>query len=101
MMLISFAFSPFGQNELTFCCNKQVSNISRSQSQVMHQLETLSNLLRDIMQERRISSNGNSEKSEMSRGFLEPIGVSLVLAMAAVGGGLGILLKKGWHFQQN
>lgn len=76
---------------------EEISNISRSQRQVMHQLDTLSNLLRDNLQERSFSSKRIGKKPETSR--MEPIGVSLILTLAL--GGLGMFLLKGWNRQQN
>ncbi|XP_031273645.1 inorganic pyrophosphatase TTM2-like [Pistacia vera] len=70
---------------------EEISGIARAQRQVMHQLDSLSNLLRESMGER----SRQVKKTERSiTADVEPIKVRLILSLAI--GGLGILLFKGY-----
>ncbi|KAJ0095606.1 hypothetical protein Patl1_16585 [Pistacia atlantica] len=70
---------------------EEISGIARGQRQVMHQLDSLSNLLRESMGER----SRQVKKTERSiTADVEPIKVRLILSLAI--GGLGILLFKGY-----
>lgn len=69
----------------------QISSIARGQRQVMHQLDSLSNLLRGSLGER-------SRQVRKTQGSItadvEPIKVPLILSLAI--GGLGIFLFKSY-----
>ncbi|GFZ21505.1 phosphoribulokinase [Actinidia rufa] len=69
----------------------EISNISRGQCQIMHQLENLSNLLRETLRER--PRQARTERQSTTVG-IEPVRVSLILTLAV--GGLGIFLFRGF-----
>ncbi|KAJ0039194.1 hypothetical protein Pint_23402 [Pistacia integerrima] len=70
---------------------EEISGIARGQRQVMHQLDSLSNLLRESMGER----SRQVKKTERSiTADVEPIKVRLILSLVI--GGLGIFLFKGY-----
>lgn len=73
---------------------QQLSNVARGQRQVMHQLDTLNNFLRENLGERSYSA-GTNKKTGMA--YLEPVGASLILTLAI--GSLGIFLFKGFNRQ--
>lgn len=71
----------------------QLSNITRGQRQVVHQLDNLSNLLRENVsstRSQRVRRHGRGEIPDV-----EAIKISMVLASLAVGG-VGIFLLKGF-----
>ncbi|XP_075495911.1 inorganic pyrophosphatase TTM2 isoform X1 [Primulina tabacum] len=72
---------------------EEISNITRGQRQVMHQLDNLSNLLRENVSSTRSHRDTKHGRGEMLD--IEPIKISMVLASLAVGG-LGIFLLKGF-----
>ncbi|KAL3510936.1 hypothetical protein ACH5RR_030337 [Cinchona calisaya] len=69
---------------------EEISNLARGQRQIMHQLDNLSNLVRENLGERAHPAriNKNSETASDS------VGVSLILTLTI--GGLGILFFKGY-----
>ncbi|KAL3636152.1 Inorganic pyrophosphatase ttm2 [Castilleja foliolosa] len=72
---------------------EELSNISRGQRQLMHQLDNLSNLLRDSLGERsdrnkRRNRSDNDENDQSSKKIVMIVGSLAV-------GGIGILLVKG------
>lgn len=73
---------------------EELSNVARGQRQVMHQLDTLNNFLRENLGERSYSA-GTNKKTGMA--YLEPVGASLILTLAI--GSLGIFLFKGFNRQ--
>ncbi|KAL3501586.1 hypothetical protein ACH5RR_036035 [Cinchona calisaya] len=70
---------------------EEISNLARGQRQIMHQLDNLSNLLHENLEERcnPAKMSKNSEKT-----YIDLVGVSLMLSLAI--GGLGILFFKGY-----
>lgn len=76
---------------------EEISNISRGQRQIMHQLDNLSNLFRENMGERtNFSPKKTNKKREM--GFVDSIGAFLTVTLAV--GGVGIFFFKG-RFSSN
>lgn len=73
---------------LLFC---QISNITRGQRQIMHQLDNLNNLLRESMGERNRLPRTNSSKG--TDGRFEPLTVPLAVTLAV--GILGVIIYKG------
>ncbi|XP_057508164.1 inorganic pyrophosphatase TTM2-like [Actinidia eriantha] len=69
----------------------EISNIARGQRQITHQLDNLSNLLRETSRERPRQARTESKSTTVG---IEPIRVSLILTLAI--GGLGIFLFKGF-----
>ncbi|XP_071716600.1 inorganic pyrophosphatase TTM2-like [Rutidosis leptorrhynchoides] len=69
----------------------EISGIARSQVKIMHQLDILSNSLRDRTGERSRKGKG----VEKSKGLEVDAGVVVSLLLALVCGGVGILLFKG------
>ncbi|KAK4350398.1 hypothetical protein RND71_029711 [Anisodus tanguticus] len=67
---------------------EEVLLIGRSQRQIMHQIDSLSNILRELNGER--SRQGRTERTEGMAEVVESIGVPLLLTLAI--GGVGILL---------
>lgn len=70
---------------------EEISNIARGQRQIMHQLDNLSNVIRENLGERAhpVRINKSSETA-----YVDSVGVSLILTFAL--GGLGILFFKGY-----
>ncbi|KAH7832989.1 hypothetical protein Vadar_002120 [Vaccinium darrowii] len=69
----------------------EISNITRGQRQIMHQLDNLTNRLCDTLREK--PRQGRTERKRKMPA-IEPITVSLILTLAA--GGLGIFLFKAF-----
>ncbi|XP_073315641.1 inorganic pyrophosphatase TTM2-like isoform X2 [Primulina huaijiensis] len=72
---------------------EEISNITRGQRQVMHQLDNLSNLVRENVSSTRSHRDTKHRRVEIPD--IEPVKISMVLASLAVGG-LGIFLFKGF-----
>lgn len=70
----------------------EISSIARGQRQIMHQLDSISNLLRENVGERWSHQARTKRKSITSDS--DPITVPLILSLAV--GGLGVLLIKGF-----
>lgn len=70
---------------------KQISSVARGQRQIMHQLDNLSNLLREGIGER--SQAACTRKKNMMAGGGDFIKVPVILTLAI--GGLGIFLYRG------
>lgn len=70
---------------------EEVLLVSRGQRQIMHQLDNLSNLLREYFGER--SRQERADKAAAGVFELDTIGIPLALALAV--GGLGVFLYKG------
>lgn len=71
---------------------KQISSVARGQRQIMHQLDNLSNLLREGIGER--SQAASTRKKNMMSGGGDSIKVPVILTTLAIGG-LGIFLYRG------
>ncbi|CDP00516.1 unnamed protein product [Coffea canephora] len=70
---------------------EEISNIARGQRQIMHQLDSLRNLVHENLGKRACPARIN-KSSETA--YVDPVGVSLILTFAI--GGLGILFFKGY-----
>ncbi|KAM5567549.1 inorganic pyrophosphatase TTM2 [Rosa sericea] len=70
---------------------EEISNITRGQRQIMHQLDNLNNLLRESMGERNRPARTNSSKGMDARS--EPLTVPLAVTLAV--GVLGVIIYKG------
>lgn len=79
----------FFLNSLAFY---QMSSIARGQRQIMHQLDNLSNLLRENMGERNRPVRTNSRKSTIAQPD-QPLTVPLAITLAV--GVLGLIIYKG------
>lgn len=69
-----------------------MSGVARGQRQIMHQLDNLSNLLRENLGE-RLHHGGRQHKTDTVD--IDPIKISVILTSLAIGG-LGIFLFKGF-----
>ncbi|KAG8382974.1 hypothetical protein BUALT_Bualt05G0135700 [Buddleja alternifolia] len=74
---------------------EELSNIARSQRQVMHQLDNLSNFLRENLGEKS-DRNRRRNRSEVAKN--DPIKIPVILTSLAVGG-FGIFLFKGFLYR--
>ncbi|KAF3615778.1 putative F-box/FBD/LRR-repeat protein-like [Capsicum annuum] len=79
-------------NGKEFTLMEEISNIARGQRQVMHQLDNVSNVLRE-----RLGEESRQERMNKKRDTMDPIRVPLIVALAV--GGLGILLFKSLQHQ--
>ncbi|MBA0573464.1 hypothetical protein Golob_000736 [Gossypium lobatum] len=70
---------------------EEISSVARGQRQIMHQLDNLSNLLREGIGER--SQAASARKKNMMAGGEDSIKVPVILTLAI--GGLGIFLYRG------
>ncbi|MBA0667789.1 hypothetical protein Goklo_000829 [Gossypium klotzschianum] len=70
---------------------EEISSVARGQRQIMHQLDNLSNLLREGIGER--SQAASTRKKNMMAGGEDSIKVPVILTLAI--GGLGIFLYRG------
>lgn len=75
-----------------FLASYQMSSITRGQRQIMHQLDNLSNLLRENMGERNRPVRTNSRKSTIAQPD-QPLTVPLAITLAV--GVLGLIIYKG------
>ena len=71
----------------------QISSIARGQRQIMHQLDSISNLMRENLGERRSSHQVRTKRKSITSDY-KPITVPLILTLAI--GGIGVLLFKGF-----
>jgi len=71
---------------------EEISGIARGQRQIMHQLDSLSNLLRESSGER--SRKVRSTRKSIIMAKVEPIAVPIMFSLAI--GGIGIFLIKGF-----
>ncbi|MCD7468410.1 Inorganic pyrophosphatase ttm2 [Datura stramonium] len=76
--------SPIGKESALM---EEISNIARGQRQVMHQLDSVSSVLRE-----RLGEQSRQAKLNKKRNTIDPIRIPLILTLAV--GGLGILLFK-------
>lgn len=72
----------------------QISGIARGQRQIMHQLDSLSNLLRESSSSGERSHQVRSNRKSIIMAKVEPIAVPIMFSLAI--GGLGIFLIKGF-----
>ncbi|XP_018629526.1 inorganic pyrophosphatase TTM2-like isoform X3 [Nicotiana tomentosiformis] len=68
---------------------EEISNIARGQRQVIHQLDNISNVLRERLDEQSRQRRTNNKRDRID---MDPIRIPLILTLAV--GGLGILLFK-------
>ncbi|XP_075089430.1 inorganic pyrophosphatase TTM2-like isoform X3 [Nicotiana tabacum] len=68
---------------------EEISNIARGQRQVMHQLDNISNVLRERLGEQSRQGRTNKKRDTID---MDPVRIPLILTLAV--GGLGILLFK-------
>lgn len=69
----------------------QISGIAQGQRQLMHQLDNLSNILREILGERSRQVRTNQKGIVVD---FEPVAVPIMLSLAI--GSIGIVLIKGF-----
>ncbi|EXB44949.1 Uridine-cytidine kinase C [Morus notabilis] len=73
----------------------EISSIARGQRQIMHQLDSINNLLRDNLGEKK-SHQVKTRRRNITSDY-DPITVPLVLTLAV--GGLGLFLVKGFLYR--
>ncbi|XP_059445268.1 inorganic pyrophosphatase TTM2 [Corylus avellana] len=73
---------------------EEISGIARGQRQIMHQLDSLSNLLRESSSSGERSRQVRSNRKSIIMAKVEPIAVPIMFSLAI--GGLGIFLIKGF-----